>query len=94
MNHWVMKSEPNAYSFEDLQNEDDQTVMWEGVRNYEARNNLQSCAPGDRVLFYHSNAKPSGVVGMADRYVPCRRPTADDSEPSSRGCRVVTDHDA
>lgn len=66
MNHWVMKSEPSVYSFEDLQHQDDQTVMWEGVRNYEARNNLQACAPGDRVLFYHSNAKPSGVVGIAE----------------------------
>lgn len=66
MKYWAMKSEPDAYSFDDLQNEDDRTVRWDGVRNYEARNNLQACSPGDKVLFYHSNASPSGVVGIAE----------------------------
>ena len=66
MNHWAMKSEPDVFSFQDLQNEEDQTVAWDGVRNYEARNNLQACAPGDKVLFYHSNARPSGVVAIAE----------------------------
>lgn len=61
-----MKSEPDVFSFEDLQNEEDQTVAWDGVRNYEARNNLQACSPGDAVLFYHSNARPSGVVATAE----------------------------
>lgn len=66
MNYWAMKSEPDVFSFEDLQRQEDQTVMWEGVRNYEARNNLQACSPGDKVLYYHSNAKPSGVVATAE----------------------------
>jgi predicted RNA-binding protein with PUA-like domain len=66
MSYWAMKSEPDVFSFADLQNEEDQTVAWNGVRNYEARNNLQACAPGDKVLFYHSNARPSGVVAIAE----------------------------
>lgn len=66
MNYWLMKSEPDTFSFQDLQQQEDQTVTWDGVRNYEARNNLQRCAPGDAVLFYHSNANPSGVVGIAE----------------------------
>lgn len=61
-----MKSEPDTFSFQDLLAKDDRTVTWDGVRNYEARNNLQACAPGDPVLFYHSNANPSGVVGTAE----------------------------
>ena len=66
MNHWVMKSEPDTFGFDDLRAEPGGKVRWDGVRNYEARNNLQACAPGDRVLFYHSNARPSGVVATAE----------------------------
>ena len=81
MNHWVMKSEPDAFSFEDLCAEPEATVRWDGVRNYEARNNLQACAPGDRVLFYHSNARPSGVVATAEvASEPYPDPTQFDAE--------------
>ena len=62
-NYWLMKSEPDVYSIEDL--ERDGSTHWEGVRNYQARNNMQSMKVGDEVLFYHSNAKPPGVVGIA-----------------------------
>ena len=61
-----MKSEPSDYSFEELKSEIDQTAEWDGVRNYQARNLLRDeIKIGDNVLFYHSNSKPSEVVGTA-----------------------------
>ena len=61
---WLVKSEPNAYSFADLRGEEDQTAEWDGVRNYQARNVLRDeMKAGDGVLFYHSNANPNAVVG-------------------------------
>jgi predicted RNA-binding protein with PUA-like domain len=62
--HWLMKSEPDEYSIEDLERAG--TGTWEGVRNFQARNHLRSMCIGDHVLFYHSNAKPPGVVGVAE----------------------------
>ena len=61
--YWLMKSEPDVYSIDDL--ERDGSTCWEGVRNYKARNNMRDMTVGDEVLFYHSNAKPPGVVGIA-----------------------------
>lgn len=64
--YWLMKSEPNAYSFSDLMNEEDATAEWDGVRNYQARNTMRDdMRVGDGVIFYHSNAKPPGAVGTA-----------------------------
>jgi predicted RNA-binding protein with PUA-like domain len=63
MNYWLMKSEPDVYSIQDLTR--DGSTHWEGVRNYSARNNMRKMARGELVLFYHSNAKPPGVVGIA-----------------------------
>lgn len=61
---WLMKSEPDVYSIEDL--ERDSITGWDGVRNYQARNFMRDeMRPGDPVLFYHSNAKPPGVAGIA-----------------------------
>jgi predicted RNA-binding protein with PUA-like domain len=60
---WLMKSEPSVYSIDDL--ERDGSTAWEGVRNFKARNNLRAMAVGDDVLFYHSNADPSCVAGIA-----------------------------
>lgn len=60
---WLMKSEPDVYSIDDLAR--DGTTGWEGVRNFQARNYLRAAAVGDLVLFYHSNAEPSGVAGVA-----------------------------
>jgi predicted RNA-binding protein with PUA-like domain len=61
-----MKSEPSDYSFDDLKNERNSTAEWDGVRNYQARNLLRDeIKVGDEVLFYHSNSKPSAVVGTA-----------------------------
>ena len=60
---FLAKSEPGVYSIDDLAR--DGTTPWEGVRNYLARNTLRSAKKGDLFLFYHSNAEPSGVVGVA-----------------------------
>lgn len=60
-----MKSEPDAFSIDDLKAVGREP--WDGVRNYEARNFMRDqMRPGDQVLFYHSNAKPPGVVGVAE----------------------------
>ncbi len=71
--YWLMKSEPNSYSISDLKK--DKTAFWDGVRNYQARNFMtQEMEKGDKVLFYHSNANPSGVTGLA---VVCEKAKAD-----------------
>lgn len=63
--YWLMKCEPSAYTIEDL--ERDGTTTWEGVRNFQARNTMRDeMKVGDRVLFYASNAEPSGVTGIAE----------------------------
>ena len=65
--YWLFKSEPNAYSFDDLMSEEDQTAEWDGVRNYQARNFLRDeIKVGDGVLFYHSSTEPIAVVGTAE----------------------------
>ena len=61
---WLMKCEPSAYSIDDL--ERDGQTSWEGVRNYQARNLMREMQVGDKVLFYASNANPSGVTGLAE----------------------------
>ncbi|HEX2201681.1 MAG TPA: EVE domain-containing protein [Longimicrobium sp.] len=61
---WLMKSEPEVYSIDALAR--DGRTSWEGVRNYQARNFMRDeMREGDRVLFYHSNADPTGVAGLA-----------------------------
>ena len=63
--YWLMKCEPEAYSIDDL--ERDGSTTWEGVRNYQARNSMRDdMKVGDGVLFYASNAEPSGVSGLAE----------------------------
>lgn len=62
--YWLMKSEPESYSINDL--ERDGFTCWDGVRNYQARNFMRDdMCIGDEVLYYHSNCKPPGVVGLA-----------------------------
>ena len=61
--YWLMKSEPDVYSIDDLEREG--STCWEGVRNYKARNNMKAMKIGDEVIYYHSNAKPPGAVGIA-----------------------------
>ncbi len=66
MNYWLMKSEPDVYGIDHLAKEKNKTDHWDGVRNYQARNIMRDeMKKGDKVLFYHSNAKPSGVAGLA-----------------------------
>lgn len=63
--YWLLKSEPEVYSIDDLAR--DGATHWDGVRNYQARNFMRDdMRPGDGVLFYHSNAKPPGVAGVAE----------------------------
>ncbi len=65
MKYWLMKCEPAAYTIDDL--ECDGETSWEGVRNYQARNFMRDeMRVGDKVLFYASNADPSGVTGVAE----------------------------
>lgn len=61
-----MKSEPDVFSIDDLARLPGQTTCWDGVRNYQARNFLREMAVGDLVLFYHSNADPPAVAGIAE----------------------------
>ena len=63
MNYWLVKQEPEAYSFDDLIR--DGRTDWTGIRNYQARNNLRAMKTGDKVLFYHSVSEKS-VVGLAE----------------------------
>lgn len=62
MNYWLVKQEPEKYSFDDLLK--DKKTVWDGVRNYQARNNLRGMKKGDQVLFYHS-VTDKAVVGLA-----------------------------
>jgi predicted RNA-binding protein with PUA-like domain len=64
MRFWLMKSEPDVFSIDDLKRE--KTTGWDGVRNYTARNFMRDdMSVGDAVLYYHSNAEPSGIAGLA-----------------------------
>lgn len=65
MRYWLMKSEPDVFSIDDLASK--KTSLWDGVRNYQARNFMtQDMKVGDTVLFYHSNAEPPGIAGIAE----------------------------
>ena len=62
MNYWLVKSEPSTYSFDQLLK--DKSTVWDGVRNFAARNHLRAMKKGDMVLFYHSN-EGKDIVGLA-----------------------------
>lgn len=65
--YWLVKSEPEVFSFDDLKKSKNQTTYWDGVRNYQARNFLRDeMKTGDLVLFYHSNADPLAVMGVCE----------------------------
>jgi len=67
MGHWLLKTEPGVFSFDDLMRAPKQTTGWNGVRNYQARNFLRDgMKKGDGVLIYHSSAEPPAVVGIAE----------------------------
>jgi predicted RNA-binding protein with PUA-like domain len=65
-NYWLVKSEPDTFSFDDLVASPKKTTHWDGVRNYAARNHLQAMKKGDLVFFYHSSAAPAAIVGIAE----------------------------
>jgi len=62
MNYWLMKSEPTTYGIWHLEKE--KQCIWDGVRNYQARNFLRQMIVGDLAFFYHSNTQPPGIVGL------------------------------
>jgi predicted RNA-binding protein with PUA-like domain len=64
MAYWLMKSEPDVYGIGHLQQ--DGTTLWDGIRNYQARNFMRTMHIGDRAFFYHSNATPPGIVGLME----------------------------
>jgi predicted RNA-binding protein with PUA-like domain len=64
--YWLLKSEPRAFSIDDLAKAKKQTTCWDGVRNYQVRNYLRAMKVGDQVLFYHGNADPPAIVGIAE----------------------------
>jgi predicted RNA-binding protein with PUA-like domain len=63
MKYWLLKTEPSVFSLSDLRRSG--SVIWDGVRNYQARNYLRTATVGDAAFVYHSNAEPTGVVGLA-----------------------------
>ena len=82
MKYWLMKSEPDAFGLDDLKRVGKE--WWDGVRNYQARNLMRDeMKVGDKVLFYHSNSKPSGVAGLAE---VCHEATPDSTswDPSAK----------
>lgn len=64
INYWLMKSEPDAYGIDQLKEEG--STIWDGIRNYQARNFMRSMSVGDQAFFYHSNCKPPGIVGLME----------------------------
>ncbi len=61
---WLVKSDPETFSIDDLAKAKKKTTSWDGVRNYQARNYLRAMKKGEHALFYHSSADPPGVVGV------------------------------
>ncbi len=81
---WLMKSEPDAFSFDDLMSRPGRREPWDGVRNYQARNLMRDeMRVGDEVLFYHSRCTPPHVAGIA-RIAGPARPDPTQFEPSSK----------
>jgi predicted RNA-binding protein with PUA-like domain len=67
MKYWLIKSEPDAFSIDDLKNAPAKKTHWDGVRNYQARNFMRDqMSKGDPVFYYHSNTKEPGIVGLAE----------------------------
>jgi predicted RNA-binding protein with PUA-like domain len=79
--YWLMKSEAEAYSIDDL--ERDGTTLWDGIRNYRARNNMRAMKEGDLVLYYHSRQDPPAVTGLA-RVVKESYPDPTQFDPASK----------
>ena len=79
MAFWLMKSEPDAFSWDDLVAKGAAGEPWDGVRNYQARNNMRAMVPGERAFFYHSRGSAPAVVGIAEIIAEAHPdPTTDD----------------
>ncbi|MCI0359228.1 MAG: EVE domain-containing protein [Planctomycetaceae bacterium] len=65
VNFWLVKTEPESFSIDNLADAPQQTTCWDGVRNYQARNYMREMKLGERVLVYHSSVNPPAVVGIA-----------------------------
>lgn len=105
MNYWLMKSEPDTFSIDDLKR--DMITPWEGVRNFAARNHMMHMHTGDSILFYHSSCKIPGVYGIAriekeahpdasqfDKKSPYFEPRATREKPVWFCVDVIYDHHA
>jgi predicted RNA-binding protein with PUA-like domain len=67
MSYWLMKSEPETFSLDDLKSSPKKTTKWDGIRNFQARNMMRDdMKKGDEVFFYHSNCKVPAIVGVAE----------------------------
>ena len=64
MKYWLIKSEPDVFSIDDMKKKG--VDKWDGVRNYQARNNMKEMRVGDLCFFYHSNTKEPGIVGLVE----------------------------
>ena len=81
MAHWLMKSEPDTFGYDDLVRV--KREGWDGVRNFQARNFMRAMAKGDEVIFYHSNATPPGAAGVA-KVVKAAEPDPTQFDPASK----------
>lgn len=81
MAHWLLKSEPDVFSFDDLVAKGREG--WDGVRNYTARLHLRAMRKGDTAIFYHSNAKPPGAAGIC-KIVGEAEPDPTQFDPTSK----------
>ncbi len=88
--YWLMKSEADVYSIDDLKK--DGRTMWDGVRNYQARNNMKAMEKGDWVLYYHSRQTPSAVTGLA-RVVKEAYPDPTQFDPKHKYFDAKSDED-
>lgn len=84
MTCWLMKTEPDTFSIDDLATRPGQTEPWDGVRNYQARNFIREMQPGDEVLIYHSSCAQPAIVGVAEVAVE-PRPDPTQFDPASPG---------
>ncbi len=81
MAHWLLKSEPDAFSYDDLVAAG--RTGWDGVRNFQARIHLRAMRVGDRAIFYHSNAKPPGAAGIC-KVIRAAEPDPTQFDPASK----------
>jgi predicted RNA-binding protein with PUA-like domain len=92
MNYWLMKSEPDEFSIDDLAKAKGQTTPWFGVRNYQARNFMCAMALGDRAFFYHSSCAEPGIAGIVE-VSRLAYPDASQFDPKSEYYDAKSTHD-